>query len=135
MVNLNSIVLMIKSIFLAFFGKISKLNGDLIADKLTEELGSWRFIKIQFFVWLGWISMNTYFASKGMYAWDSYPFVMLSLLLTLQSALIGPIVLMSQNKQAKWDRKAVMTDLLCDLRSEQDIKLIKELLSEIDKKM
>lgn len=135
MEKLNSIVLMIKSIFIAFYKKASQLNGDLIADKLTEELGSWKFIKIQFIVWASWMTINTYIASKGLYAFDSYPFVMLSLLLNLQSALIGPIVLMSQNKQAKWDRKAVMTDLLCDLRSEKDIKLIKELLSEIDKKM
>ncbi len=135
MERLNSIVLMIKSIILAFFSKVGKINGDLIADKLTNELGSWRFIKIQFFVWTGWITFNTYLVSKGLYAWDSYPFVMLSLLLNFQSALIGPIVLMSQNKQAKWDRKAVMTDLLCDLRSEKDLRLIKDILSDIEKKM
>jgi hypothetical protein len=108
MERLKSIVLMIKSIFLTFIARYRKVDGDLIADKVTGELGSWRFIVTQTVILLAWISLNVYLMHDHFKAWDPYPFILLNLMLSFQAAFTGPIVLMSQNRQGKKDREAIV---------------------------
>ena len=68
-------------------------------------------------------------------AWDPYPFILLNLMLSFQAAFTGPIVLMSQNRQGKKDREAMMADLECDLRSEKDLQDIRDILIDIKNKL
>lgn len=135
MERLKSIVLMIKSIFLTFIARYRKVDGDLIADKVTGELGSWRFIVTQSVILLFWISLNVYLMHDHFKAWDPYPFILLNLMLSFQAAFTGPIVLMSQNRQGKKDREAMMADLECDLRAEKDLQDIRDILIEIKNKL
>lgn len=75
--------------------------GDTIADVVTARLGSWNFIIIQSVILAFWIILN----SVGwFYHWDSAPFILLNLCLSFQAAFTGPIVLLSQNRQAARDR-------------------------------
>ena len=115
MERLKSIVLMIKSIFLTFISKYRKMDGDLIADKVTGELGSWRFIVTQSVVLMSWITLNVILMHDHFRAWDPYPFILLNLMLSFQAAFTGPIVLMSQNRQGKKDREAMRFDSYIEL--------------------
>ena len=94
-------------------------EGDKIADKLTMIAGSWGFI-IGFSLFLIiWIILNLFVFDNL----DPYPFILLNLLLSCLAALQAPIIMMSQNRQAKKDtlrsRNDYRTDLKCELILEQ----------------
>ena len=88
--------------------------GDKVADKLTEVAGSWGFI-IGMIAFLGvWILINLYVLRNA----DPYPFILLNLLLSCIAALQAPIIMMSQNREAKKDRLRSSNDYKTDLKSE-----------------
>lgn len=76
--------------------------GAKIADRVTEAMGSWTFIILQAVVLALWIVLNLV---GWFYHWDGAPFILLNLCLSFQAAFTGPIVLLSQNRQATRDRK------------------------------
>ena len=89
--------------------------GDKIADKFTKFAGSWGFI-IGFVLFLtSWIILNAILLTKG---FDEYPFILLNLLLSCISALQAPIIMMSQNRQAKKESMRNDNDYRIDLKSE-----------------
>ncbi len=90
--------------------------GDKIADKITEIAGSWPFIIIFSLFLIGWIIFNgVIFATKAI---DPYPFILLNLVLSCIAALQAPIIMMSQNRQAKKDSLRNQNDYQVDLKSE-----------------
>ena len=97
--------------------KMDKNNlkfSDKVADKITQIAGSWYFI-IGFSLFLIiWILLN-------LYLWDNvdpYPFILLNLLLSCIAALQAPIIMMSQNREAKKDSLRNQNDYRIDLKSE-----------------
>lgn len=89
--------------------------GDKIADKFSEFVGSWRFI-IGFSIFLiSWMLLNGLILSKS---FDPFPFILLNLLLSCIAALQAPIIMMSQNRQAKKDGLRNQNDYRTDLKSE-----------------
>lgn len=88
--------------------------GDRLADRITEVAGSWRFI-ISFITFLVvWILLNI-FLFDGL---DPFPFILLNLLLSCLAALQAPVIMMSQNRQAKKDSLRNQNDFKIDLKSE-----------------
>lgn len=88
--------------------------GDRVADKLTEIAGSWSFIIGIIIFLLLWIVLNIYVLENA----DPYPFILLNLLLSCVAALQAPIIMMSQNREAKKDRLRSSNDYKTDLKSE-----------------
>ena len=88
--------------------------GDRIADKLTEIAGSWTFIIGIIIFLLLWIILNIYILENA----DPYPFILLNLLLSCVAALQAPIIMMSQNREAKKDSLRSSNDYKTDLKSE-----------------
>jgi uncharacterized membrane protein len=90
-------------------------RGEKLADKLSEVAGSWGFI-IGFTLFiLGWIIINLVIMKKAM---DPYPFILLNLMLSCLASLQAPIIMMSQNRQAKKDSIRNQNDYQVDLKSE-----------------
>ena len=75
------------------FDKAEKRSvGEKVADKITEFVGSWKFI-IGFCIFLFlWMILNTYF----IFIIDPYPFILLNLILSCIAAIQAPIIMMSQ---------------------------------------
>ncbi len=97
--------------------KESDLNrsfGDFLADKITEIAGSWPFIIGLVVFLLLWIILNIFILTNA----DPYPFILLNLLLSCIAALQAPIIMMSQNREAKKDRLRSSNDYKTDLKSE-----------------
>ena len=97
--------------------KESDLNrsfGDYLADKITEIAGSWPFIIGLIIFLLLWIILNIFILTNA----DPYPFILLNLLLSCIAALQAPIIMMSQNREAKKDRLRSSNDYKTDLKSE-----------------
>lgn len=76
--------------------------GDRIASKFVRFLGSWKFILIQSTGLALWIMINS---AALIYHWDTYPFILLNLLLSFQAAYATPFILMSSNLAERKDRR------------------------------
>ena len=101
--------------------------GDKIADKVSAVVGSWTFIIIFVCILIGWMVLNGVILKKGNEV-DPYPFILLNLILSCVAAIQAPIIMMSQNRQAKKDSKRHQNDYKIDLKSEL-------ILEELHKKM
>lgn len=107
----------------------SKKKGDKIADKITSFAGSWTFI-IGFFAFLLlWILLNITLLKNV----DPYPFILLNLLLSCLAAFQAPIILMSQNREAKKDSLRNKNDYKVDLKSELILEELHKEIKELAK--
>lgn len=112
--------------------KESDLNrsfGDYLADRLTEIAGSWPFIIGLVIFLLLWIILNIFILTNA----DPYPFILLNLLLSCIAALQAPIIMMSQNREAKKDRLRSSNDYKTDLKSELMLEDLHNKMSQIIK--
>ena len=112
--------------------KESDLNrsfGDYLADKITEIAGSWPFIIGLVIFLLLWIILNIFILTNA----DPYPFILLNLLLSCIAALQAPIIMMSQNREAKKDRLRSSNDYKTDLKSELMLEDLHNKMSQIIK--
>lgn len=100
--------------------------GDKLADKLTEIAGSWKFIIGMIIFLFSWILLNLFVIDNA----DPYPFILLNLILSCIAALQAPIIMMSQNREAKKDSLRSSNDYKTDLKSEL---ILEELHNEIKK--
>ncbi len=105
--------------------RAAKTFGQRASDKLTKWAGSWTFI-ISFFIFLGlWMAANVLMWVKE---WDPYPFILLNLVLSCLAAIQAPIILMSQNRQTQRDRAKADYDYKINIKAEQEIRQIRNLL-------
>lgn len=112
--------------------KESDLNrsfGDYLADKITEIAGSWPFIIGLIIFLLLWIILNIFILTNA----DPYPFILLNLLLSCIASLQAPIIMMSQNREAKKDRLRSSNDYKTDLKSELILEDLHNKMSQIIK--
>src|SRR5437868_4595771 len=68
--------------------------GERIADRASAGIGSWKFIIIQTFLVIVWITVNI---TGLVLRWDPYPFILLNLMFSVQAAYTGPILLLAGN--------------------------------------
>lgn len=114
-------------------------TGQRVADAVARVVGGWPFIIIQTCVILVWMGVNgflVYQAARNpayFKAWDPYPFILLNLVLSFQAAYTGPIVMMSQNRQAEKDRLMAEQDYRVNVRAEEEIKVLMEQLTHQDR--
>lgn len=103
--------------------------GQLVADKVADFGGSWKFI-ILFGVFIVlWILANIYILyNKG---FDPYPFILLNLILSCLAALQAPVIMMSQNRQEEKDRERARKDYMINLKSELEIRMLHEKLDHL----
>lgn len=104
--------------------------GDRAADKISEIAGSWTFILMFCFFLVLWIVLNTVMLVNAI---DPYPFILLNLVLSCIASLQAPIIMMSQNRQAKKDSIRNKNDYHIDLKSELILEQLYDHINEIIK--
>lgn len=110
--------------------KEEKLSlGEKLADKITAVAGSWTFIILFTFFLILWIILNIY-AFENV---DPYPFILLNLVLSCIASLQAPIIMMSQNRQAKKDSLRSRNDYKTDLKSELILEELHDKITAIEK--
>jgi uncharacterized membrane protein len=115
--------------------------GHRVADRVTSVVGSWPFVIIQSLCLVLWMGVNVYLATMASFhpdyfkAWDPYPFILLNLVLSFQAAYTGPVVLMSQNRQAIKDRLAAEQDFRVNLKTEEEVAVIIQQLVHYERLM
>lgn len=89
--------------------------GEKMADRISAIAGSWFFIMLFILFLVLWIILNVFILTEKI---DPYPFILLNLVLSCVSAIQAPIIMMSQNREAKKDSVRNQNDYIVDLKSE-----------------
>ena len=79
-----------------------------ISESVARYIGSWGFIAWMTVVVFGWVAWNT----LAPVAWrpDPFPFIFLTLLLSLQASYAAPLILLAQTRQTDRDRVTYAED-------------------------
>jgi len=76
--------------------------GQRVADAVARFGGSWAFIISFLSVMLVWMLLNVVPLFGAHF--DPYPFILLNLFLSMVAAIQAPLIMMSQNRAAEYDR-------------------------------
>ncbi len=79
-----------------------------VSERVARFLGSWRFVGYMTLVIAVWVLWNV-FAPDDMKV-DKFPFLFLTLALSLQASYAAPLILLAQNRQADRDRVQFQED-------------------------
>ncbi len=97
-----------------------------MAERIARFIGTARFLALQTVVVIVWVLYNVVSPSK----FDPYPFIFLTLALSLQAAYAAPLILLAQNRQDDRDRANLAQDREQNVRQREDTEyLARELAS------
>jgi uncharacterized membrane protein len=107
---------------------VRRTRGERLADAVTGRVGSWPFIVVQSLLLAAWIVANGFLIRNwlGGAPFDPYPFILLNLVLSFQAAYTGPVVMMSQNRQAAKDRDEAEHDYEVNREALDRLKRLEE---------
>lgn len=98
--------------------------GQRVADVVARFGGSWTFI-LSFMLFMAiWMVINV--VKPFGIDFDSYPFILLNLALSTIAAIQAPLIMMSQNRAADYDRLQAKNDFYVNKKSEEEIRLLHE---------
>jgi uncharacterized membrane protein len=92
------------------------------AERFARFLGTARFLiymTLFVVVWVGW----NWAAPKGA-RFDDYPFIFLTLILSLQASYAAPLILLAQNRQELRDRVVTEQDRQANARAHADMEFL-----------
>ncbi len=104
--------------------------GQRAADRLAAVIGSWTFILVQSGILASWAVLNIVGWVRH---WDPYPFILMNLVLSLQAAFAGPVLMMSQNRQSARDRLEAHNDYQVNQKAEVEIAAVLDHLAAQDR--
>jgi uncharacterized membrane protein len=91
-----------------------------VAERFARFLGTWKFIGYMTLAIVVWVLINT------LTTWhpDHYPFIFLTLMLSLQASYAAPLILLAQNRQADRDRVQYEQDRALSVRGVEDAEYL-----------
>ncbi|MEU1516985.1 DUF1003 domain-containing protein [Streptomyces sp. NPDC005811] len=93
-----------------------------LSERIARFLGTGRFIVWMTVVIIMWVLWNV-FAPHGL-RFDNYPFIFLTLMLSLQASYAAPLILLAQNRQDDRDRVNLEQDRKQNERSIADTEYL-----------
>ena len=99
------------------------------AETIARFIGTARFLVLQTVVVIGWIGWNVVVPRS--WRFDEYPFIFLTLALSLQAAYAAPLILLAQNRQTDRDRINLDEDRTNAERSRSDIEYLARELAAV----
>lgn len=93
-----------------------------IAERFARFIGTARFLVYMTLFVVTWIIWNRFAPSAVRI--DEYPFIFLTLLLSLQASYAAPLILLAQNRQADRDRVSFQEDRVRDERTQADAEFL-----------
>jgi uncharacterized membrane protein len=79
-----------------------------LSERVARHIGSWIFIAWMTVIVIAWVSWNVF--APEQWKPDAYPFIFLTLLLSLQASYAAPLILLAQNRQMDRDRVQFQED-------------------------
>ena len=92
------------------------------AEKFARNMGTAKFLVYMTVFVLVWVTANV--VGIFHYKWDIYPFIFLTLLLSLQASYAAPLILLAQNRQTDRDRVALEQDRASNDRNLADTEFL-----------
>ncbi|TRZ71982.1 MAG: DUF1003 domain-containing protein [Streptomycetaceae bacterium] len=93
-----------------------------MSERFARFLGTARFLVYMTVFVLSWVAWNA-LAPRDM-RFDDYPFIFLTLILSLQASYAAPLILLAQNRQADRDRIQLNEDRARNERSIADAEYL-----------
>jgi uncharacterized membrane protein len=93
-----------------------------LSERIARFLGTARFLVYMtgfIVVWIGWNFLAPHFLR-----WDPYPFIFLTLILSLQASYAAPLILLAQNRQDDRDRVNLDADREEARQSKADLEYL-----------
>ncbi len=97
-----------------FFGQLS--------ERIARFIGTGRFLVYMTVFIITWLVWNTVAPEDARF--DSYPFIFLTLVLSVQASYAAPLILLAQNRQDDRDRVAMEQDRLVAFQSRSDTEFL-----------
>ncbi|GDX32876.1 membrane protein [Actinomycetes bacterium] len=79
-----------------------------LSERVARRIGSWAFIAWMSVVVVSWVAWNSF--APIQWRVDPFPFIFLTLLLSLQASYAAPLILLAQYRQADRDRVQYQED-------------------------
>jgi uncharacterized membrane protein len=92
------------------------------AEKFARYMGTAKFLVYMTVFVVFWVTLNV--VGIFGYKWDLYPFIFLTLLLSLQASYAAPLILLAQNRQTDRDRVALEQDRASNERNLADTEFL-----------
>jgi uncharacterized membrane protein len=92
------------------------------SERVARFLGTGAFLAWMTVVIVAWVAWN--FWGPGELRWDDYPFIFLTLVLSLQASYAAPLILLAQNRQESRDRVNLEQDREQNARAHADMEYL-----------
>jgi len=99
-----------------------------LSEGIARTIGTARFLVWQSVVVVVWIILN---AASDSLQFDEYPFILLTLALSLQAAYAAPLILLAQNRQEGRDREQGERDREVQARTQADTEFLAREIASI----
>jgi uncharacterized membrane protein len=94
----------------------------VFAESFARYMGTATFLIWMTMFVTAWFAWNT-LAPKEL-RWDEFPFIFLTLILSLQASYAAPLILLAQNRQADRDRVQTERDRLATERNQAEVEYL-----------
>jgi uncharacterized membrane protein len=92
------------------------------AERFARFMGTARFLIYMTLFVAVWLLFN--WLAPGRLAFDDYPFIFLTLMLSLQASYAAPLILLAQNRQEDRDRVIAEQDRTANTRAHADMEFL-----------
>lgn len=90
------------------------------SETIARFLGTGRYLVIQTVIVVFWVGVNVF----NIAPFDKYPFIFLTLILSLQASYAAPLILLAQNRQEDRDREQLERDREVAARTQADTEYL-----------
>jgi uncharacterized membrane protein len=90
------------------------------SEAIARFLGTARYLVIQSIIVIVWVAVNV----LDLAPFDKYPFIFLTLILSLQASYAAPLILLAQNRQEDREREQVERDREMAMRTQADTEYL-----------
>ena len=104
--------------------------ADRVADTFAAFSGSMTFVLLHIFIYSAWILINLRLIPL-IPAFDPYPFMLLSMVVSLEAIFLSAFVLMKQNRMSKRADSRAHLDLQINLLAEKEMTMVLQMLQHI----
>jgi uncharacterized membrane protein len=94
----------------------------VFAEQFARFMGTARFLMWMTVVVVAWVGWNTLAPSNLRF--DEYPFIFLTLVLSLQASYAAPLILLAQNRQEARDKVVGEQDRQANARAHADMEFL-----------
>jgi uncharacterized membrane protein len=94
----------------------------IFAEQFARFMGTAKFLFYMTLFVVVWVAWNA--LAPDSWRWDAYPFIFLTLMLSLQASYAAPLILLAQNRQEFRDKVIAEQDRQANARAHADMEFL-----------